>query len=149
MRIIPPPETTLLQAAGIAPISTPIFAVPLSALLPDLYTSADDFFLIAPITLFVSFVFGYAGMFLICAPITAALTFFGKLNAIRVCMYTTLAGSAAWTSLFWRAEEPFRALLPNIAVGGGCSLGVSIIFCIVGGITIRSSRDRFAARLAR
>ena len=147
MRIIPPPETTLWQAAAIAPISTPIFAIPLISLLPGLYSSGGDFTLVATVAFFVSFVFGYLGMFLICVPIAAALTFLKKLNAVRVCVYTTMAGGAAWTALYWDAAEPFRSLFLTIAVGAGCSLGVSMVFCIVGGITIRSSRDRFAARL--
>ena len=147
MRIIPPTETTLWQAAWIAPISTPIFAIPLISLLPGLYSSSGDFVLVATVAFFVSFLFGYLGMFLICVPIAAALTYFGWLNAIRVCVYTAIAGGTAWTALYWDAAEPFRSLFPNIAVGSGCSLGVSMVFCIVGGITIRSSRDRFAARL--
>ena len=134
MRIIPPPETTLWQSAAIAPIATPVFAIPLISLLPGLYTSADDFFLVVPIAFFVSFLFGYLGMFLICVPIAATLTHFGKLNAIRVCMYTTIAGAAAWTTIFWDRGERLDSLIPHIAVGGGCSLGVSLVFCIVGGV---------------
>ena len=101
--------------------------------------------MVATIAFFVSFVFGYVGMLLICAPITAALIHFDKLNAIRVCVYTTIAGSAAWTALFWDTSRPVRSLLPHIAVGVGCSFGVALVFCVVGGITIRSSRARFAA----
>ena len=125
----------------------PHIRYPTDLVTSGLYSSAGDFTLVATVAFFVSFIFGYLGMFLICVPIAAALTYLEKLNAVRVCVYTTMAGGAAWTALYWDAAEPLRSLFPTIAVGAGCSLGVSMVFCIVGGITIRSSRDRFAARL--
>ena len=97
--------------------------------------------------IFFALVYAYAGMLVVCLPIIAILKLTKRLDALRLCFYTTLTGSAVWTYLFTPDQNFAIAWSPLsiLVIGAACSLGVSAFFCMLGGITIRSSRPSFAA----
>jgi hypothetical protein len=143
MRIVHPKRPSAFEAALTAPIVTPIVASVALAFFPDVLTG-DGYYLIAlPFVLVVSLILGYAGMFLVCLPTSALLTLAGHQTASAVCAITSVLGAAGWA---WFRFDPQQSTFNSIAVGFLCALGVSVTFCYIRGITIRSSRTQPAAR---
>ena len=142
MRIEQPPESSILQAALCAPLVVPVLAIPLAGLLPDMYANGVDMLLKLPFTAFVSLVYGYLGMFLICLPILMLLRRLKALNAGRLCFYTSIFGAAAFSYIFNSHSTDFPVLVVTFAIGACCSLTVCAIFCLLHGITFRSRRMR-------
>ncbi len=149
MRIPPPPEPSPLVAFFSAPLITPVLAIPLVGLLPGIYTDAGNLLLSLPFVIIFSLMFGYIGMIAVCLPVLLALRLVKRLNALTLCTLTSLIGGTLFALRFhdMPGSEPGTAYVTSFVVGTGCSLGVSALFCALSGITIRSSRDRFAARL--
>ena len=149
MRILQPEEPSLLVAFFSAPLITPVIAIPLVGLLPLMYQDELDMLISLPFVVILSLIYGYLGMIFVCLPVMIVLHLIKRFNALTICLATTLLGAGIWTYLFHEMPGPERKFttLFTFVVGAGCSLGVSAFFCLLGGITIRSSRDRFAARL--
>ena len=149
MRILQPEEPSLLVAFFSAPLITPVVAIPLAGLLPLIYQNELDLLITLPFVVAFSLIYGYLGMIFVCLPVMILLHLMKRFNAFTICLATTLIGASIWTYLFHDIPGPERKFTPifTFIVGAGCSLGVSAFFCLLGGITIRSSRDRFAARL--
>lgn len=147
MRILPPPEPSMLTAFFCAPLITPILAIPLVALLPGIYNNEIDLLITLPFVIIISLLYGYLGMVLICLPVMLLLRFLKRLNALSLCLCTAVIGASVWTLLFGDMPGPNATLLlRTFLTGFGCSLGVSAFFCVLGGITIRSSRAQSAVR---
>lgn len=142
MRIMPPPGPSILQAIFGAPLVTPIAAIPLVALLPGIYVTELDMVMTVPFVFFFSLICGYLGMFVVCLPIMALLGYTKRLDAIRLCFYTTIVGAIAWTSIVGSGHSDFPLLARNFIAGAGCSFAVSAFFCVLGGIPIRQNRAR-------
>jgi hypothetical protein len=135
MQDIPPSKPSMIEALLAAPAITPILAVPLVGILPDVYTAWWDLIIFLPFVAIISLVWGYLGMIFVCAPILALLRRAKKLDAIRLCFYTTLLGGTVWTYLGAYSELP--DLARAFTVGAGCSFGVCAFFCLLSGISIR------------
>lgn len=144
MRIDPLPKLSLTSAFFGAPLVTPVLAIPLVALLPDVYSSAFDVLLFLPFVVVLSLVYGYAGMLLVCLPLMVLLKHFGKLSSLTLCASTTVAGTALWMTLFIgaRTPDPASHTARFLLVGALCSLGVSACFSILAEIPMRIRNDR-------
>jgi hypothetical protein len=143
MRVMAPPEPSIVQSAFAAPLIAPILAIPLVLVSFSSSGSADAFNIVLalPFIVVLSLFFGYLGMLTICLPILALLNYFKKLNAVRLCFYTTAVGASAWAWLFHFGQlSDFPAMAQSFFVGAGCSLGVSAFFCVLAGIKVRSIR---------
>ncbi len=148
MRILPPPEPSILTAFFCAPLITPILAIPLVALLPGIYNNELEFLILIPFVAFFSLLYGYLGMLLVCLPIILLLRFLERLDATRLCFFTTVVGGGVWAWLFQDSPGPEPATyLAKFIVGAGCSLGVSAFFCLLAGISIHASRARPGAQI--
>lgn len=143
MRIISPSKPTLLESALVAPLATPIIAIPMLGIFPDVLTDNGYYLAALLFVFFVSLIVGYLGMFLVCLPIAGLLLLFNRLNALALCTCTGLIGAILWA---WFRADPMQNVMHSLAVGFSCSAGVAATFCYVSGITIRSSRTKPAAR---
>lgn len=137
MRIEPLPEPSIVQSFFCAPLITPFLALPLAALLPGF--DVFSLLLALPLVIVISLVFGYLGLALICLPTFLVLRYFNKLNAVRLCFYTTVFGAGAFSYLFGHGPEfsDYQNLVVNFTVGAGCSFGVCAFFCVLAGITLK------------
>ena len=133
MRIEPPPEPSPLIAFFSAPLITPVLAIPLAAFLPGMYASEIDILITLPFVVVVSLIYGYIGMLLVCLPVMLILHALKRLNTLTLCLVTTLVGGILWTALM--RGGPGSASLPlSFLVGATCSLGVTVFFCVLGGL---------------
>lgn len=141
MRILPPPEPSLAVAFFCAPLVAPVLAIPASVLLPGMYASIFDVLVALPFVVVAALFHAYAGMLLVCLPIIGALKLMRRLDAVRLCSYTTLVGTIAWTCVI--AFDASASLsMPDIGryvlVNAICSFGVSAFFCVLGGVRLWS-----------
>ena len=138
MKVESLPEPSLLAAFFCAPLVTPLLAIPLIALLPGMYNSEVDLLIALPFVVVFSLVYGYLGMIFICLPVMLLLRFLKKFNAVTLCLCTTAIGASVWVLLFgdnMPSSEPVSRLVA-FAIGAGCSLGVSVFFCVLGDIRL-------------
>jgi len=133
MRIEPPPEPSPLIAFFSAPLITPVLAIPLAAFLPGMYASGIDILIALPLVVVASLIYGYIGMLAVCLPVMLILRALKRLNALTLCLVTTLVGGALWTVLMRGASESISVSLLFL-IGAACSLGVSAFFCALGGL---------------
>ena len=137
------------------------FFVP--SLMAVLQMFSVDSVIIGPIFVFIvgSAISGLVTVFA-AAPIVLLLRHFGWLNAIVLCIFGTAVGAAAlgWLTISdnqnsqmndqtfaqWIAQQAaFKVMVPG-AIYGFLS---AVALCVGAGITIRSSRARFAASFLR
>jgi hypothetical protein len=140
------PNASIMHAAFVAPAVTPVAAIPLVALLPGAYGSPVLMFVAVPVTIVLAILFGYLGMFLVCLPLYTLLRLANRLQAIQLCAYTTIAGTALWI-LFWQWGNVVTNdnLATYAIIGAASSLAVVATFCWLAGITIRPSGRRTGA----
>jgi hypothetical protein len=131
MRIIPPPEPSVVEAAYVAPLVTPIVAIPATAIFLTSAVDGGYLSIAIPFIIVFSLIFGYLGMFLVCLPIAALLDHFKKLDAIRLCFYTCAVGTAAWA---YMTNDHHQPVINSAAAGFVCSLAVTALFCYLYGI---------------
>lgn len=147
MRVLPPPEPSPLTAFFCAPLVTPVLAVPLAAFLPNLYSNEFDLLVVGPFVAIFSLIYGYLGMIFVCLPVILVLRYLRKLNSVTLYVLTTAIGATVFALLFHDLSGPEpNGFWAVFAVGAGCSFGVTTFFCLLSGITIRSSRTRPASR---
>ena len=141
MRIEPLPEPSIVQAFFCAPLITPFLAFPLAALHPAIYGNVFSLLLALPFVVVISLILGYLGQALICFPIFLLLKRINKLNAVRLCSYTTAFGAGLFTCLFGHEREfsNFANLVGHFTIGAGCSFGVCAFFCLLADITLTKS----------
>ncbi len=143
MRIPPQSEPTLLSAALVAPIVTPIVALVSLAWFPNMGTSAGYYLIAMPVVIVLALVFGYLGMFLVCLPFFAILSKAKLLSAPTLCLLTSVTGAALWT---WLESNPEQPILNSLVVGFLCSFSVSVSFCFLAGGNLHPGRTRIAER---
>ena len=136
-------EHSILVAALVAPIFTPIFAAFSLAAFPSFLTSDGYYWPAFPVVIVVSLLFGYIGMLLVCLPITGILHLLGRSGFWSVCCATGLIGAVAYS---WALPEPEGYELNSFLVGLTCSFGVAALFCWIGGLTTLSSRRASGTR---
>ena len=71
-------EHSILAAALVAPIFTPVFAIFALAAFPSFLTSDGYYWAAFPIVVVIALIFGYVGMLLVCLPITGILYLLGR-----------------------------------------------------------------------
>lgn len=133
--LVESPEYSLVGAFIGSPMVTPVLAIPLMAFVPGTYD--DPYFVITLLVVcIVSLVIGGLGTLLVLLPVYLALKLAGCVSAARVCVYTTLLGGGAWCGMCCLGSHPS----PELGiVGAACSLGVSAYFCLLAGISFRST----------
>ena len=153
------PQSTLIQrnhtrslwmGAVLAPLATPIAAVPLAVFLdPPPYSGFIDALIFSPFVAIASIIWGYLGTISIGLPTALLLQRLGHLSALLLCTASLPLGVAFWLTLRWFSPDPFqlRQSLAEAFVFAGTSLTVAVAFCLASGITIRSSRTPIATRL--
>lgn len=125
-----------MVSALAAPLVTPVVALPLMWLLPARLDEVD--LLMATFFGFVfSLAYGYVGMLLICLPLFALLGKLRRLDAIRLCLGTTLLGAVAFTWVLSPEPPTVPALLRIFFFNAACSLAVCAFFCVLAEIRIR------------
>lgn len=133
------------ELAFAAPLFTPLFALTgLGVSLPGPFTSFD-LALLSPLVAIVSVAFGYVGLLFICIPVMALLYWARRLDAVRLCFFTTLLGGGLWTA--WSASVSAQSsaaqdLFSTLFVGSWCSFGVTAVFCALGKIPLRAQKPR-------
>src|SRR5690349_14640627 len=135
MRIEPPPQPSLLSAALVAPLVTPVVALVSLAWFPNVGTSGGYYLVAMPFVVVLSLIFGYLGMFFVCLPLFAILSRAKFLNAPALCLCTGITGAALWT---WFQMHPMQPILNSVAVGFLCSLSVAASFRFLAGVKLRS-----------
>ncbi len=131
------------ELAFAAPLFTPLFALtglPFSLTAPFTWF---EFALMSPLVAIVSVAFGYIGLLFICIPVMALLYWARRLDAVRLCFFTTLLGGGLWTawSVFGTPQQPeLPDVFSQLFVGSWCSLGVTAVFCALGKIPLRAQR---------
>lgn len=131
------------ELAFAAPLFTPLFALTgLGISSPGPFTSFD-LALLSPLVAIVSVAFGYIGLLFICIPVMALLYWARRLDAVRLCLFTTLLGGGLWAA--WSASASAQSseahdLYSQLFVGGWCSFGVTAVFCALGKIPLRAQR---------
>lgn len=128
-----------------SPLAVPI-SISVAAALESLSVSGISGLGDLPVAaFFFFFLFGlpisYAAMLLFGLPYILALRHFKKLTAIWVCLGSTIIGAAAWTA-YWQLSLRPPLLVNSISIGAVLGLIVGLVFCLVGGITLRSSGTR-------
>ncbi|GEM_PF-1284479 len=136
------------ELAFAAPLFTPVFALISIGVSPSGPLNAFDLLLAFPLLAVVSVAFGYIGLLLIGIPVMALLIWAQRLDALRLCGYTTLLGMGLLGMGLWAAWAVHTALWPpaledllaDLFVGGLCSFGVMAVFCALGKIPLRAQR---------
>ncbi len=131
------------ELAFAAPLFTPVFALISIGVSPSGPLNAFDLLLAFPLLAVVSVAFGYIGLLLIGIPVMALLIWAQRLDALRLCGYTTLLGMGLWAA--WAVHTALwppalQDLLSYLFVGGLCSFGVMAVFCALGKIPLRAQR---------
>ena len=133
------------------------FFVPVAMTVLQSFSSSR--LMIPPVLIFIvgSLIAG-AATFLFALPFALLLRKRGALNALTLCLSGAIVGALAYSAYafnsnyypemndkalaLWAARQSaFRAIIPGAVFG----LLSAVAFCIGAGITIRSSRHRFAA----
>ena len=92
----------------------------------------------------------FAAMLCIGLPYVLWLRSRGWLDAIAVCAGSTVVGIAVFSLLTWALSWDHRLpTLPQIGLGAALGLAAGLAFSLAAGLTIRSSRARFAAPAMR
>lgn len=129
------------ELAFAAPLFTPLFALlGLGVTLPEPLT-LFDLALLLPVMAIVSVFIGYIGLLFICIPVMALLFWARRLDAVRLCFFTTVIGAGLWTatSMFGGGRPPeSQDLFSPLLMGGLCSLGVTAVFCVLGRIPLQA-----------
>ena len=129
------------ELAFSAPLFTPLFTLtglPLSLSAPFTWL---DYALVSPLVAIVSVALGYIGLLFVCIPVMVLLYWTRRLDAIRLCFFTTLLGGGLWTawSVLGGAQQPESAdVFSQLFVGSWCSFGVTAVFCALGNIPFRA-----------
>jgi hypothetical protein len=130
------------ELAFAAPLFTPLFSLlGFGITLPGSLTPFD-LALVLPAIAIVSVVVGYVGLFFVCIPVMALLLWARRLDAVRLCLYTTMLGAELWAacSVYGRSSlVEWPELLSALSVGAFCSFGVTAAFCLLGKIPMRTS----------
>ena len=125
----------MLSAALVAPLVTPIIALPALAWFSNLGTAGGYFYIAIPVVLAFSVAFGYVGMLFVCLPLVAVLTLLKRLSAPILCGLTSVVGACLWA---WFELNPMQPVGNSLVVGFLCSLGVAMVFCYLAGIGMRA-----------
>ena len=143
MRFTPLEKPSIAKAALAAPPVTPLAAFLLTASVPGVpEVDPLDLVVFFPILCVVSLICGYLGMLLICLPALALLRHFGRLNALSLCLTTTVVGGCLWAlQAAVDADAESSRILGSFVIGSGCSLAVVLLFCIMAEIRFRPSRQ--------
>ena len=133
----------LWLGALVGPLAAPFAAAPLASLLqPSIYVSFSDALIMFPIVAIVAVIYGYIGVAIAGLPVALLLRRFGRLSVATLCAISVPLGASLWLLSRLAATSPLqlRHAPMEAVVGGGVALAVAALFCIVCGITIRSSR---------
>jgi hypothetical protein len=141
----------LWHGALLAPLATPLAAVPLAPFLePPPYEGCILYVvLMSPFVAIISIIYGYIGMMLVGFPTAVILRKLGYLSAPLLCTLSLPLGAAFSLVPALTSPDPvqWQSTLVASLVFGAAALTVAISFCLASGITIRSSRKTIATRL--
>lgn len=133
----------LWLGALIGPLAAPFAAAPLAPFLdPWIYGSFIGALIMFPIVAIVAVIYGYMGVAIVGLPVALLLRKFGRLSATMLCAVSVPLGAGLWLLSRLAATSPLqlRHVPVEAFVSGIVTLAVAALFCIVSGITIRSSR---------
>lgn len=150
MHTEPPSPPSTLQAALCSPLVTPLAAIPMTALTMGIYADSVDLLIKLPFVTMAALGYGYLGMILICLPIMMLLRRLDALDAIRLCLCTTIVGALAWAGVSSSGREPGSLpLLADLSTGAVCGVAVCMTFCLLRGIPFRVTAGAYPASSSR